>query len=106
MRFDLIESIEALRAGRKTQTRRRSAYWLKKQPGDRITIAHKGEYLGYATVVRTWRQTLGEMFPSEACVEGYTGVADFLMAWVGMYPDATAQDEVTAIEFKDIRWKA
>ncbi len=48
MRFDLAESIQAMREGRKTQTRRRSPYWLKKRPGSRISIVHQGQYLGTA----------------------------------------------------------
>jgi hypothetical protein len=115
MRFDLPESITAMRAGRKIQTRRPSAYWLKKQPGDRITIVHKGEYLGHATVVRTWTQEHWQMVHAEALAEGYPNRDAFWEAWRHLYPEApaptadfAAADEklsFVVIEFKDIRWK-
>ena len=105
MRFDLEESIAAMKRGDKTQTRRRSPYWLNKKPGDRITIVHKGEYLGYATVVRTWEHALGSTTEGEARAEGYDGWHTFSAVWWGMHPDAIALDTVYAIEFKDIRWK-
>ena len=108
MRFDLPESIEAMRAGRKTQTRRRSTYWLKKQRGSRITIVHKGKLLGWATVYGTRRQRVVDMSPDEVRAEGYTTWIDFNHALYTLYPDEASQPfrEMTVIEFGDIKWRA
>jgi len=108
MRFDLPESIEAMREGRKTQTRRRSTYWLKKQPGSRITIVHKGKLLGWATVIRAYRQRVVDMTPTEVRAEGYKAWIDFNHALWELYPDdqpGLPFLEMTAIEFGDIKWK-
>jgi hypothetical protein len=105
MRFDLPESIAAMRTGRKKQTRRRSPYWLNKKPGDRITIVHKGEYLGHATVVRAWEHRLGQMREPAAQAEGYKNLMGFLIAWADLYSHVRLSETVYAIEFKDIRWK-
>ena len=107
MRFDLKESIEALRAGRKSQTRRRdpSGFWLEKEPGSRITIEHGGKRLGMAEIKQTWRQCLGDVGDAAAKAEGYESRAAFVAAWTAMYPDADViNDWVTAIEFGPVRW--
>ena len=104
MRFDLPESIEAMRAGRKTQTRRPDprGFWLAKKPGSAITIVHKGTLLGRATVVRVWRELLGF---ADWKAEGYPGPLEFGSAWDALYPKAEGTDKVTVIEFKDVRWR-
>lgn len=104
MRFDLPESITAMRAGRKTQTRRRSTYWLKKHPGDRITIVHQGEYLGWARVDFIWRQRLSDMEDLEAQLEGYDSRGDFYDAWRSLYGDISLDEVVVAISFYDLHW--
>ena len=101
MRFDLPESITAMREGRKTQTRRRSSYWLQKKPGSRITIVHQGQYLGHATIVGAWVERLKD---ADYEAEGYPTWQHFWHAWWSMYPDAEDLDGVTAIEFKDVTW--
>lgn len=102
MRFDLPESIEAMRVGRKTQTRRRSAYWLKKTPGSTITIVHRGKQIGRATVKRVWPARI--LF-ADVQAEGYPSWQHFWQAWLSMYPDAEDSDVVTVISFEDIRWR-
>ena len=104
MRFDLRESIEAMRAGRKTQTRRPDprGFWLAKKPGSAITIVHNGEQLGRATVVRTWRAPISAAAWRE---EGYPSRLHFWHTWQALYPKAQGSDMVTAIEFKDVRWR-
>jgi len=109
MRFDLPESITAMREGRKTQTRRRSTFWLKKEPGSHITIVHRGELLGMARVVATRRQCLADVRESEAQAEGYDCRACFFEALYKLYPgwDSWADirdEEVTVVEFTDITW--
>lgn len=104
MRFDLPESITAMRACRKTQTRRRSSYWLEKKPGDRITIVHKGEYLGHATVVRTWEHEEWHMTSAEAQAEGYPDLYRFWEAWGKLYPGQVTYP-IIAIEFGNIKWR-
>lgn len=104
MRFDLPESIKALRAGRKTQTRRRSTYWLKKQLGDRITIVHNGEYLGWAEVREVGRHLLGEMNTASARAEGYESLGDFLRAWQELYGPLDLSEEVIVVRFGDLHW--
>ncbi len=93
-----------MKRGDKTQTRRRSAYWLKKKPGDRISIVHKGEYLGHATVVKTWAQRLGEVRDRDGIAEGYANLMGFLIAWADLHSEVRLSETVIAIEFKDIRW--
>lgn len=107
MRFDLPESITAMRAGHKTQTRRRSPYWLQKNPGDRITIVHRGEYLGHATVVRTWQQEGRDMTEAEARAEGYDSLWGFWRAWGSIHARTTDElvKPLIAIEFRDIKWR-
>ena len=108
MRFDLPESIAAMRAGAKTQTRRRNAYWMRKKRGDRITVVHKGKYLGWTKVVRVWE--LGNVLATsteEAQAEGYESSADFIHAWAKLYGEDTFAHDTTivAIEFEAGRWK-
>ncbi len=105
MRFDLPESIEAMRAGRKTQTRRRDerGFWLAKRPGSTITIVHQGRYLGQATVCRTWRER--HVYYADWLAEGYETWPDFWQTWQRLYPESNDLDEVTVIEFKDVRWR-
>jgi hypothetical protein len=105
MRFDLPESIEMMRAGRKTQTRRRSGYWLRKKPGDRITIMHQGEYLGWTLVVSSHRERLGLITDAGAYAEGYQSQLAFLRAWKRLYAGSLLTDEVTVIEFEPVRWR-
>ena len=105
MRFDLPESITAMRAGTKTQTRRRSAYWLKKKPGDRITVVHQGETLGWARVFRVWQQRLVDMTEYAAIREGYASRADFLAAWQKLYGEPDLDEVVVAISFYDVHWR-
>jgi len=109
MRFDLPESIEAMRAGRKTQTRRRSTYWLGKCVGSRITIAHRGQLVGWATVHDTYQQRLYRMTDNEAMAEGYADLDAFLKAWASLYPPRNWQKMldtiVTVVEFGNIRWR-
>ncbi len=107
MRFDLVESIDAMRAGRKSQTRRRSKYWLKKQRGDRITIMHQGEYLGWAEVrYFPYRQQLAAMTHFCAKAEGYQSLRHFFDAWWQLYPDCPGNEEVTVIVFNNLHWVA
>jgi len=104
MRFDLSESIEAMRQGQKTQTRRRSDYWFKRL-GKRITIVHLGQLLGWATVRRVWRQELATMTHEEARAEGYETITDFRTALRQLYgPEADDYTHLVAIEFGDIEW--
>lgn len=110
MRFDLPESIEAMREGRKTQTRRRPTYWLKKQPGSRITIIHNGKLLGWATVLSVRQQNLEDMRESEAQAEGYDCRACFFEALYRLYPDWDSWADIccesmVVIEFGDIKWR-
>jgi hypothetical protein len=108
MRFDLPESIEAIRKGYKKQTRRRSTYWLKKRPGSRITIVHQGKLLGWATVRRTWRQRPIDMPQEDAWAEGYRNLGEFFVALEHLYPDeylTLVNQEMTVIEFGDIKWR-
>lgn len=107
MRFDLPESITAMRKGLKCQTRRRDGrlFWFFKPPGSRITIVHNGEYLGYAIVRTTWRHQFVTIGEGTAKAEGYASAAAFQKAWRKMYPNARPDDWVTAIEFGDIRWR-
>lgn len=104
MRFDLPESIATMRAGRKTQTRRPDpgGFWLAKEPGSTITIVHKGTELGRATVVQTWRERI---YSTNFAAEGYPSLWTFWLVWLSLYPKAIDSDEVTVIEFKDIRWR-
>jgi hypothetical protein len=102
MRFDLPESIAAMRAGTKTQTRRRNAYWLGKKPGDRITVVHKGTYLGWTRVVKVWQHLLENITLEEAQAEGYASTMEFMNAWCGL--GNAMYDQVVAIEFEPVRW--
>ena len=110
MRFDLPESIEAMRAGRKTQTRRQSTYWVEKRPGSRITIVYKGKLLGWATIVDRYQQRLYRMTDNEVMAEGYTDLDAFLKAWASLYPPRDWKKMlntlVTVVEFGDIKWRA
>lgn len=105
MRFDLPESIEAMRAGAKTQTRRRSAYWLKKQPGDRITVVHQGVNLGWTRVVMVRDQWLTYITLAEAHAEGYESREQFFAAWRDLYGEHRMASFVTVIEFEPVRWR-
>ena len=101
MRFDLPESIDAMLAGRKTQTRRRSPYWLKKRPGSTITIQHQGRQIGQATVLRTWSERVAD---ADWKAEGYPSWRRFWHAWWTLYPTAKDSDAVTVVEFGPVRW--
>ena len=107
MRFDLPDSIAAMRAGTKTQTRRRDAsgFWLRKRHGSRITVKHKGEHLGWAVVKATWRERLGELTSISAEAEGYPALMAFLDAWKRMYPEAELSDNLTVLEFGPVHWR-
>ena len=105
MRFDLPESIAAMRSGRKTQTRRRNvAFWLKKKYGSRITIVHQGEYLGWARVSRVRAQRLGDMTEPEGRAEGYRSLSAFYDAWGRLYGTRDMGEMVVAISFYDVHW--
>lgn len=105
MRFDLPESIQAMREGHKTMTRRRNKYWLRKKRRSRITIVHQGRYLGTAMVMGTWTHQLGEVTTVDARAEGYANLWDFVEAWRGLYGSWDDDEEVCAIAFTDIRWR-
>ena len=105
LRFDLPESIEAIRVGRKTQTRRRNVeFWLKKKRGDRITIVDRGWYLGWGRVQTVWTQLLGDMTSFEADREGYDSLRDFLRAWQRLYGKPDLDEGMVVISFYDVHW--
>jgi hypothetical protein len=91
---------------RKTQTRRRTRYWLKKKPGDRITVVHQGQYLGWTKVVRVWEQRSAlHVTDKQAKAEGYADFVAFQQAWSHLYFDCGAFSEpIVAIEFEPVRW--
>ena len=108
MRFDLPESIQAMREGRKVQTRRRSDYFYGKEGYDAI-IVHDGARLGRLRIKETWKQPLYTMTDEDAWAEGYDSLEKFLGAFFELYHWKDWREmigtTVTVIEFDDIRWK-
>ena len=96
------EYIAPIRAGTKTQTRRRWPDGPKVQPGSihAIRTDPDGSNLGHVHVRKVYQQLLSQLTEADARAEGFEDRAAFAAAWRKHYPDWSGRDEqVWVVEF-------
>lgn len=110
-RMSFSATVEQMRDGSKTVTRRDPKTWQALRPGELVLAVEKamglrtGEKqtpIGVIRVLSNEVVTLADFDGAEARREGFTSSADFFAVWRAMHGPWNLSDQVRRIEFEHV----
>lgn len=98
-----LEHVDAIKRGRKTQTRRRGARRWNVGTVHQARLHRFGSPVAYLEIISVAREPLGDITTTDAWREGYNNIAAFRDAWQRINGAWDAAEQVWVVTFRAVR---